>query len=296
MDQDTMDADDTARGVVTLDAAAANARDLSREFDWFARLLDLRFKLHFEQTDDKETVFNRLPPPDLGNAQSEYGKFVAHYQLSFAERTAVVLALVPHVQPRLLDVFLLLNKKLDRPFTEFGGVMPDAAPGFVPTGETLAFILAGKDLETRFRLLELFDPKHFFARHDLLKLVSLAEQPRLSGRLWLSEEYVSLFTTGQLRRPDYGAHFPAQYIETELDWDDLILHPATRAQIEEVGAWVIHGETLMRDWRMKSKLRPGYRALFHGPPGTGKTMAACLLGKSTGRDVYRIDLSLVVSK
>ena len=40
----------------------------------------------------------------------------------------------------------------------------------------------------------------------------------------------------------------------------------------------------------------GYRALFWGPPGTGKTLAAGLLGKSVSEDVYRIDLSMVVSK
>ena len=36
--------------------------------------------------------------------------------------------------------------------------------------------------------------------------------------------------------------------------------------------------------------------LFHGPPGTGKTFTASLLGKYTGREVFRIDLSMVVSK
>ena len=52
----------------------------------------------------------------------------------------------------------------------------------------------------------------------------------------------------------------------------------------------------MRDWNMAARLRPGHRALFHGPPGTGKTLTAALLGKTCGRDVYRVDLSLVVSK
>ena len=40
----------------------------------------------------------------------------------------------------------------------------------------------------------------------------------------------------------------------------------------------------------------GYRALFYGPPGTGKTLAATLLGKATKQPVFRIDLSMVVSK
>lgn len=46
---------------------------------------------------------------------------------------------------------------------------------------------------------------------------------------------------------------------------------------------------------MKAKIKPGFRLLFHGPSGTGKKMTACLLGKYTGRDVIRIDLSMVIS-
>jgi SpoVK/Ycf46/Vps4 family AAA+-type ATPase len=52
----------------------------------------------------------------------------------------------------------------------------------------------------------------------------------------------------------------------------------------------------MQEWGMRGRLRPGYRAMFHGPPGTGKTLTASLLGRATGRDVYRIDLSAVISK
>jgi predicted ATPase with chaperone activity len=43
-------------------------------------------------------------------------------------------------------------------------------------------------------------------------------------------------------------------------------------------------------------MKPGYRALFHGPPGTGKTLTATLIGQVAQADVYRIDLSMVVSK
>ena len=47
---------------------------------------------------------------------------------------------------------------------------------------------------------------------------------------------------------------------------------------------------------MRTKLKPGYKVLFHGPPGTGKTLTAALLGKLYKLDVYRIDLSMVISK
>jgi SpoVK/Ycf46/Vps4 family AAA+-type ATPase len=52
----------------------------------------------------------------------------------------------------------------------------------------------------------------------------------------------------------------------------------------------------MNKWNLKRWAKPGYRVLFHGPPGTGKTLAATILGKNTQRDVFRIDLSMVVSK
>jgi SpoVK/Ycf46/Vps4 family AAA+-type ATPase len=107
---------------------------------------------------------------------------------------------------------------------------------------------------------------------------------------------VDLFATGRVARPRFSINFPAELLETELEWDDLVLHGDTLEQIKELEDWVRHGETLMNEWEMRRKLKPGYRALFHGPPGTGKTLTASLLGKYTGRDVYRIDLSTMVSK
>ena len=52
----------------------------------------------------------------------------------------------------------------------------------------------------------------------------------------------------------------------------------------------------MDDWGLSKFLKAGYRSLFYGPPGTGKTLAATLLGKKNGMDVYRVDLSMIVSK
>ncbi|WP_394358234.1 ATP-binding protein [Pedobacter agri] len=52
----------------------------------------------------------------------------------------------------------------------------------------------------------------------------------------------------------------------------------------------------MNEFALKRKLKPGFRALFFGQPGTGKSLAAALLGKKHGFPVYRIDLSRIVSK
>ena len=277
------------------DPIPLNAHDLELELNWFAAVLDTRIKLYFSQESEVQDVFD-LAPPDLSGSESPYADFLRHYRLSFAERTALILSLVPHIRPQLLDIFFTKNKIFDRKFTEFGGIWGGPDGDFIPTGETLAFLLAGNGLETRFTLYRLFEADHFFARHNILRLRSADGQPKMKSELRISGEYLSYLTTGRPGRPDFGANFPARHIETRLSQDDLVLHPGTWKQVEEIETWLRHGETLMHDWGMAPKLRPGYRSLFYGPPGTGKTMTACLLGKATGRDVYKVDLSLVVSK
>ena len=53
---------------------------------------------------------------------------------------------------------------------------------------------------------------------------------------------------------------------------------------------------MLDDWGMRKRVKPGYRALFHGPPGTGKTLRPRCSVNTPGRPVFRIDLSRVVSK
>lgn len=279
------------------EAIRDNARDLEVELLWFAEVLDVRFRLYFDQECGHGDIFE-IPLPDLVDSHSRYARLITDHHFGFAERIALILALAPYIRPQLLDVFFMRNARFDRPFTEFGGVVRGPRSGFQPTGETLAFVLTGRDLASRFGLGELFASSHPFAREGIVRLVPMAGQDQLSlqAPLRLAPEWLSVLTTGEALRPDFGAEFPAQRIETSLSWDDLVLHPSTRGQIDEIKAWIEHGETLMAEWGMARKLRPGYRSLFYGPPGTGKTMTACLLGKVTGREVYKVDLSLVVSK
>ncbi len=75
-----------------------------------------------------------------------------------------------------------------------------------------------------------------------------------------------------------------------------MLPPRTLTEIRGLENWIRRGDVLMNQWNMRHKLRPGCRALFFGPPGTGKTLTATVLGKVTERQVYKVDLSMVVSK
>ena len=85
-------------------------------------------------------------------------------------------------------------------------------------------------------------------------------------------------------------------LETSLSWSDLVLADTTRAQLEELKGWLENRVKLERKWDSGIALKKGYHVLFHGPPGTGKTLTASLLGKLADKEVYKVDLALVISK
>lgn len=271
---------------------SSNATVLQQEFAWLREVLEVRMQQYFE----KSTV-SFPAPPALPSDDSVYARILQHYNVTIPERILLLLALAPHIQPQLLDIFYLRNSTYDRGFTEFGGIKGQQHGGFLPTGETAAFVIAGDQLEQRFLLHQLLGPDHFFAKHNILRIQPAhADEPFFSGALQVTNEYLSYFTLGTPHKPDYSIHFPAKRIETGLDWNDLVLDERTMAEVDEIRTWVEYGQTLLQDWKMSNKIKPGYRALFYGPPGTGKSLTACLLGKTFGLDVYRIDLSMVVSK
>jgi hypothetical protein len=279
----------------TEDLVAANLRDLEAELAWFTRLIDVRLRSYFPPEGAAPAEAERVEPPEHSDSPSTWAAFLRKRSLTFAERAAVVLALVPHLRPKLLDVFFVKNATFDRRFTEFGGYRVD--DDFEPTGETLAFILGGDRLDQRIAVARMLDPDQKLVRNDILRSVATQrELPPMKAPLRISPEYLSLFTHGRRPRPVLSNDFPAHQIETQLVWEDLVLHPGTLKQLGEIQDFISHGHTLMNAWKMAPRLRPGHRALFHGPPGTGKTLSASLLGKLTHRDVYRVDLSLLVSK
>lgn len=278
------------------DLLSRNASVLNSELDWFFTILDTRIKLHFGHECDYKDIFE-ITPPGFNTNESMYGNLVNHYELTFEERVVFVLSLVPHIKPQLLDVFFTKNAGNSRDFTEFGGRNSHSHSGFLPTGETALFLLAGDNLEKRLSFNYLFEADHFFSRHNILSLEeNNGKEPEQNGFLTLCQEIIDLVTTGNIRKPHFGADFPAKSIDTKLNWDDLVLDPYTMDQVLEIKTWIEYGDILLNDLNLGRKLKPGYRSLFYGPSGTGKTFTASLLGKYTNRDVYRIDLSMVISK
>ncbi len=90
----------------------------------------------------------------------------------------------------------------------------------------------------------------------------------------------------------------AQKITPRQRFDDLVLPPDSLTQLHEMAARVTFREHVLDQWGFgeRMSLGRGVTALFAGPPGTGKTMAAEVVAASLGLDLYRIDLARVVSK
>ncbi len=275
-----------------------NGESLHKEFNWLKEVIQTRLSMHLEQgRHGNYSSILQVKPPDLQNDPSVYAYFVKGLGFGFEERIALALALAPHLRPALLDLFYVKNPQYERYYTEFGGLKGKRFSGFLPTGETAAFIIAGNDIAQRILCLDMFRPEHPFAQRNMLALNRTeSSEPILSGMLEISEEYLNFFTTGKPFKPDFSPNFPAKLLTTRLDLHDLVLDPHVLSELSELWSWVEHQEKIMTEWGLSRHLKRGYRALFYGPPGTGKSLTATLIGKRMGLDVYRIDLSQVVSK
>jgi hypothetical protein len=275
-------------------ATAANGALIEAEIAWFARLLDLRFRIHAGE--EHGDVLFQCPPPRLPAADLAYARAVRDAGLCDAERLILILAILPHLRPQALDPLLIHNHSSERRFTEFGGADAGGRSGFRPTRETALFLLAGEAMDQRLAALQLFAPEApLQARH----ILELPDEPGEAGP-WLplavSERWIGLLTTGAKAAPRFGPAFPAQRLETAYERADLVLGETVSDEFDDILAWATHERALMRDWGLERHVKPGYRALFHGPPGTGKTVTAAVLGKALKLPVYRVDLSRVVSK
>lgn len=134
-------------------------------------------------------------------------------------------------------------------------------------------------------------PDRLAARFDLgpsLMHAALTTQP---------ETEADLFSAIRARPPHRLGEFARVYT-TGMTWDDVILPPAVDATLREIVAYARNQEIVLAQWGF-DRLLPygrGLGCLFAGPPGTGKTMMAGILAQALGREVFRVDISKLVSK
>lgn len=249
-----------------------------------------RLQSHFNNAD---IVFPAVKIEDDG---TPLNNFIIRNKLPLEEYIILLTVLIPHVKATFFENIIQEFLPQGGDFPEFGGIKGTNHRGLLPTGETAQFIMAGNDVEKRISVQYLLT-SGILAKHGMLSIEPVKDgEPLMSGRIILDQELVTRLITGIESPPKFSPDFPAKNISTAMTWDDLVLNSHTQNQLNEIMIWVQHNDTLMQDEVLKRKIKPGYRALFHGPSGTGKTLTATLLAKQLNKEVYRIDLSQVVSK
>ena len=111
---------------------------------------------------------------------------------------------------------------------------------------------------------------------------------------------VSAKTLRNVCRARAGHHLErlAERVRTVHGWEDIVLPPDELRQLQEVIGAVQGRRQVLEAWDFGAKVSvsTGVSALFSGPSGTGKTMAAGIVAQELAMDLYRVDLARVVSK
>ena len=136
------------------------------------------------------------------------------------------------------------------------------------------------------RLVAQFDLDADAIRH--VAAAPAADDRALTDRLW----------DGCRRHSRPRLEALAQRLDTRAGWDQLVLPPAEQGLLHAIADQVAQRGRVYEDWGFGERMNRGLgiSALFAGESGTGKTMAAEVLANELALDLYRIDLSSVVSK
>lgn len=272
----------------------ASAQNVISSIHFLKEVINRRLHTFFQK---EQNISFSYPEITLEANDTPLNQMMLSHNMNIEEYIILLLGLAPHIQPNFLDSSIQEYLPQGGEFPDIGGVKGVHHRATLPTGETALFILGGIDLHKRMQCLNYFSPDHYFAKENILQLESVNDgEPKMSGKIILQQEHVELFTQGKVSKPSFSPEFPAKRVTTKMEWEDLVIKPKTAEQINDIQIWLHHNKAFLQDWEMEKKVKPGYRALFYGPSGTGKTLTATLLGKQYKKDVYRIDLSQIVSK
>lgn len=301
--------EDQTENAITMNQQNENGNPenkLPKEFEYLRRLISHRLDKYFPS--EREEEMPELPDPSTWDLP--LGKFIEKNkeQINSDAAQLLLIGIIPHVRPDLFDS--VIEPRLPDPrqsstdFPFIGGVRGKNCRFFLPTGETALFLIAGDDLDRRLEVQKLFGAEHIFWEKKILWLEDMQHgEPSMHGRIIMSPDYTNLLTYGFHESPQFSISFPAKKIAPVKDsnqkpptFNDLVIPDEVREQINELKSWLKYNERLMKDFKMEGRLKKGYRTLFYGPPGTGKTFTAEILGNDLKKEVFKIDLSMVVSK
>lgn len=181
------------------DLVLLNAEALEKECQWLYEVFRARISNHSREVNEATRLVYSKQPPQHENQEAELAKFIYTNNLCFEERLLLALALLPHTNPGLIDhLFHLSTTPAPAAIHSQLGTRGSNFMGYVPTGLTWLYLLAGNNVKERIRLLTLVSGEHLFRREAVLSIEPHYKgEPSLSGRIVISLEHLQLFTTGQ---------------------------------------------------------------------------------------------------
>src|SRR5882724_2134865 len=150
-----------------------NTDQLPVEFQYLKKLIAFRSGQYDEP---------RFPETDQWTLPVR--KYIKDNGLNQDAAILLLIGLAPHAVPELFDKAIQEKIKASGDFPEIGGVRGKNFRGFLPTGQTAVFLLAGDDWQRRAQVEQLFWSDKDFARKKILWLEDLPQgEPALSGKI-----------------------------------------------------------------------------------------------------------------
>ncbi|SEM94139.1 ATPase family associated with various cellular activities (AAA) [Chryseobacterium taichungense] len=224
----------------------------------------------------------------------QLGDYISGKELAHQEVIVLLMALLPRLDPALLKrIYLEFPTSV---LFDFCSVNENGRL-FYPTIQTVQYILGGESISGRLKALDYFSSDSVLVKDEIIIFSGSAQDHiAVNSQINVYHEAFNTIVLGSELLPKMSNDFPAEQLHTSRSWNDLILPENTLHELKSIEDWYSSSHILMEEWDMQKKLKPGFRVLFYGDPGTGKTLAASLLGKYTKRPVFRVDVSMLVSK
>lgn len=281
---------------INYDLIGQNAEVLGHELNWLKGLI--RQRLEWMKDEESRSEGLDITPPVIIHPNTPYGQFVHKYQLKREERLLLIIALAPAYQPEVFSPLLEKERGFRIKYDEFGGITDNLNFQFLPTLKTLVYLIAGENAELTGKYFTRYIEENRLLDEQIIVFRNLSQDSDriINHELRLIPEYVAHLTRGKETLPAFSSDFPAKQLITPYALDDLVVGSFTKERLQLIIDWVNFRDKVLERQGASKKVKEGFPVLFYGPPGTGKTMAASIIGKLSGKEVFQIDLSMVVSK
>jgi AAA+ superfamily predicted ATPase len=242
------------------------------------------------------------PEKDLPKlADGAYRHFIEEHGLTEIERTLLAATLTFNwkngdLLRRIqagddMDVIQERFRKLD----QVGILLHPGRNKFALTAQAVARLLANDDQGCEEELLFALHNSMLFREGVIIAHSNHAHALFFEKELRMDPAYFDHLLWGTPFRIDQTEDFKARLIETKLSFDDLMLNENCKADLQILVNYIRNYNKFHASPHVR-QLKKGFVAMFHGYPGTGKTLTAKVIGKETGLPTYRVDISQIISK